>query len=276
MNIPVSPEIGKKCPTGQFETNYHDVGDGAPILMIHGSGPGVSAWANWRGVLADMGKTNRVVAPDMVGFGYTEVPEGRDLGIGVWLDQLVSLLDNLELPKVHLVGNSFGGAIALHFTRKYPQRVAKLALMGAVSSSFPITEGLDKVWGYTPSHENMRELMNVFVHNKGLISEDLIKLRFEASKQRGMDKVYESLFPAPRQQWVDVLALPDEGLRSIKQPTLILHGRDDQVIPFSASLRAFDLIPNASLLAFGGCGHWTQIEKRNEFVRAVLAFFNED
>ncbi len=277
MNPSSSPslEIGKTCTTGHFETNYHDVGDGAPILMIHGSGPGVSAWANWRGVLADMGKTNRVIAPDMVGFGYTQVPAGEAPGIETWLAQLVALLDKLELPKVHVVGNSFGGAIALHFTRTYPERVSKLALMGAVSSPFPITDGLEKVWGYTPSVDNMRQLMDVFVHNKALISEDLIKLRYEASKQRGMDKVYESLFPAPRQKWVELLGQSDDALRSIQQPTLILHGRDDRVIPFSASLRAFGLIPNADLLAFGNCGHWTQIEKRDEFVNAVLAFFNK-
>ena len=85
--------------------------------------------------------------------------------------------------------------------------------MGTVSLPFDLTDGLDKVWGYTPSVEGMRALMGVFAHDRALITDDLVRLRYEASRQRGMDAVYESLFPAPRQRWVDMLAHDEATLR---------------------------------------------------------------
>lgn len=274
MTIPpqTPPEIGKTCDLPGVHINYHDTGSGAPVLLIHGSGPGVSAWANWRGVIPPLGETYRVIAPDMVGFGYTRTDQPAAFDVECWVDLVVQLLDRLGLPKVHVVGNSFGGAIALHLARRHPQRVDKLVLMGAVSLPFPLTPGLDKVWGYTPSLQGMRELMGLFAHDQSLINDDLIASRFEVSRQRGMDKVYESLFPAPRQRWVDALGQDENLLRRVRNRTLIVHGRDDQVIPVDVSLRLLRVLPNADLLVFGNCGHWTQIEKRDEFVRAVRAF----
>jgi 2-hydroxymuconate-semialdehyde hydrolase len=270
-----SPEVGQSCHTGGFVTNYHDIGDGEAVLLIHGSGPGVSAWANWRGIIPELGRTYRAIAPDVVGFGYTEVPPDYVFSVESGVEQLLALMDHLGLKKAHLIGNSFGGALALHFTRRHPDRVDRLVLMGAVSLPFELTDGLDKVWGYTPSRDAMRVLMGVFAHDRKLITDDLVELRYQASMQRGMDKIYETLFPAPRQRWVDLLAQTEETLRAITHKTLLIHGRDDQVIPVSSSIRAEALMPNADLLVFGNCGHWTQIEKRAEFLKAVLGFFDD-
>lgn len=269
---PAVPEIGKTCVIAGARINYHDIGNGEPLLLIHGSGPGVSAWANWRGVIPDLSAKYRVLAPDMAGFGYTRTDQPPTFDVERWVDQVVGLLDALCLDAVHVVGNSFGGAIALHLARCYPKRVRKLVLMGAVSLGFPITPGLEKVWGYTPSLEGMRELMGCFAHDQGLVNEDLIASRYEVSRQRGMDRVYESLFPAPRQRWVDGLAPSEQALRTISHRTLIVHGRDDRVIPVDVSMRLARVLPNADLLVFGQCGHWTQIEKRDAFVHAVVAF----
>jgi len=267
------PEMGKTCAIPGARINYHDTGSGAPVLLIHGSGPGVSAWANWRGVIPLLGTNYRVIAPDMAGFGYTQSEQAPAFDVARWVDQVVQFLDQLGLAKVHVVGNSFGGAVALHLARRHPQRVDKLVLMGAVSLPFPLTPGLDKVWGYTPSQEAMRELMGLFAHDRSLVNDDLVASRYEVSRQRGMDKVYEALFPEPRQRWVDALGQDEAALRAITHRTLIVHGRDDQVIPLDVSLRLERVLPNADLLVFGNCGHWTQIEKRDEFVRAVRAFF---
>ena len=83
------------------------------------------------------------------------------------------------------------------------------------------------------------------------------------------------MFPAPRQQWIDALASEDDRLRGIPHETLIVHGREDQIIPLSASYRLLELIPNAQLHVFGKCGHWTQIEHNQRFVRLILDFFAE-
>lgn len=108
-----SPEVANSLQVGDCTINYHDQGQGEPILLIHGSGPGVTAWANWRGVIPALAEQARVIAPDMLGFGYTRCPMDRPLDPDAWVAQLVGLLDALDIQKVSVVGNSFGGAIAL-------------------------------------------------------------------------------------------------------------------------------------------------------------------
>lgn len=147
MNISVNPEIANSIKTGHFVTNYHDLGKGQPVVMVHGSGPGVTAWANWRLIMPELAKERRVIAPDMLGFGYTERPENAVYNKENWVQQLKDLFDALNLEQVDLVGNSFGGSIALAFTIAYPERVRRLVLMGSVGVPFKITPGLDNVWG---------------------------------------------------------------------------------------------------------------------------------
>ena len=89
-----------------------------------------------------------MVAPDMVGFGYSDRPEDVKYSLQTWADQTVGLMDALGIEKAHLVGNSFGGSIALRIATQHPERVDKLVLMGSMGVPFEITEGLDTVWGY--------------------------------------------------------------------------------------------------------------------------------
>lgn len=267
-----SPEIGHRLVLGDHEFNYHDQGDGTPILLIHGSGPGVTAWANWRGVIPVLSQRARVIAPDMLGFGYTRFPIDRTLDPATWVNSLVLLLDALKIEHVSVVGNSFGGAIALALAHAHPERVRKLVLMGSAGLSFPITPGLEKVWGYQPSLAAMRDLMEVFAHDHSLITDDLVRMRYEASIRGDVQDRFSRLFPPPRQQGVGLLALSEDALQAIPQPTLLIHGREDQVIPLEVSERLLRLLPHAQLHVFGECGHWVQIEKADAFTRLLMDF----
>lgn len=270
-----SPEIGNSIEAGGIEVNYHDIGTGFPVLMIHGSGPGVSAFANWRLVMPELSKQRRVIAPDMVGFGFTERPHGFAYTMDNWVKQAIDLLDALNLPQVDLVGNSFGGALSLALTIRYPKRVRRLVLMGAAGVSFPITPALDAVWGYEPSFENMRRIMDLFAYDRGLVNDDLARLRYEASNRPGFHESYSAMFPAPRQRWVEALASAEQDIAAIQQETLIVHGRDDKVIPVESSLRLSQLISRSQLHVFGRCGHWTQIEHSARFAQLVSNFLAE-
>lgn len=269
------PEIALRIKTGDFYTNYHEYGTGDTVVMIHGSGPGVSAWANWAKVMPLLSKSRHVLAPDMLGFGYTQRPENPGAAVysmDVWVQQTLDFFDALGIEKADLVGNSFGGALALTFAIKYPQRVRKLVLMGSMGVDFPISKGLDSVWGYTPSFENMRKLLDVFAYNRELVNDQLAKLRYESSIQPGFQESFGAMFPAPRQRWVKAMAANEDQIPNITQPTLIIHGREDQVIPLETSLKIFSLIKDAQLHVFGRCGHWTQIEHTEEFSRLVDEF----
>jgi 2-hydroxymuconate-semialdehyde hydrolase len=276
-----NPEIGRSVRTGPFDTNVHDwdesgdVGLSIPTLLIHGSGPGVSAWANWRLVLPEVAKHGRVIAPDMVGFGFSDRPDAITYGKAVWVQQVLDLLDALGLVKVNLVGNSFGGAISLAFAIAHPERVARLALMGSVGVSFPITEGLDAVWGYEPSFEAMRGLLDLFAFDRTLVNDELADLRYRASIRPGFQESFSAMFPAPRQTGVEALASPEEAIAALPHETLILHGRDDRVIPLATSETLHRLISRSQLHVFGRCGHWVQIEHRDRFCRQLVDFLKE-
>jgi 2-hydroxymuconate-semialdehyde hydrolase len=270
-----NPEIARSVVAAGIRTNVHDVGDGPPVLLIHGSGPGVSAWANWRLVMPELAQRARVIAPDMVGFGFTDRPAGQRYDMDTWVAQAVGLLDALAIEKTDLVGNSFGGALALAIAIRHPQRVRRLVLMGSVGVPFPITPGLDAVWGYTPSLDNMRKLLDLFAHSRELVNDELARLRYEASIRPGFQESFAAMFPAPRQRWVDAMASAEADIRRLPHHTLVIHGREDQVIPVSNSLTLAQWIRRVQLHVFGECGHWTQIEHAARFARLVGDFLAE-
>lgn len=271
-----NPEIGKTILANGIQTNYHDAGEGPPVLLIHGSGPGVTGWANWRLTIPALATRFRVLAPDMVGFGYTERPADNRYNMENWVTHIIGFMDALGIERAHVVGNSFGGGLALALAIRAPQRVGKLVLMGSTGVSFPITDGLDRVWGYTPSMENMRGLLDVFAYNRSLLNEDLARMRYEASIRPGHQEGFARMFPAPRQRAVDGLASPETAIRELPHQTMIVHGREDKVIPLASSYKLFDLIPRSQLHVFGECGHWTQIEHAARFNRIVGDFFGEE
>jgi len=275
MNAPLNPEIARSIVAAGIKTNYHDLGSGFPLLMLHGSGPGVSAWANWRLVMPQLAERARVIAPDMAGFGYTERRPDLRYDMDTWVAQAVGMLDALGIEEADLVGNSFGGGLALQVAIRHPQRIRRLVLMGSVGVRFDITPALDAVWGYTPSIETMRGLLDLFAYDRSLANDELAKLRYEASIRPGFQESFAAMFPAPRQRWVDAMASNASDIKALSHETLVIHGREDQVIPLDTSLTLAQWIPNAQLHVYGKCGHWTQIEHAARFARLVGDFLNE-
>lgn len=267
-----NPEIAHSIQAAGLTTNYHDVGSGETVLLIHGSGPGVSAWANWRLILPALSQRFRVLAPDMAGFGFSERPANYQYSMQNWVAQAVGLLDALNIQQASVVGNSFGGALALALAIHHPERVKKLVLMGSVGVPFKITEGLDRVWGYEPSLDAMKGLLDIFAYNRALVTDELAALRYQASIRPGFQESFSAMFPAPRQRWVDAMSSSLADIRALPHPTLIIHGRDDKVIPLQNAYDLLDLIERSELHVFGQCGHWTQIEHAASFNQLVAEF----
>ncbi len=270
------PEIGKSIVAGGVKTNYHDVGSGKPLLLIHGSGPGVSAYANWRLNMPVLGESFRVLAPDMLGFGYTEWPKEPVREISVWVKHLLGFLDALKLDKVSIVGNSFGGSLTVAFMIAHPERVERAILMGAPGISFPITEALDYVWGYKPSFEAMKKSVAYLASDPSKVSDEIIQSRYEASIRPGVFEAYSAMFgQTPRQQYITMLASDPAKVAKIPHEVLLLHGKLDQVIPLDVSIQMLKLIKRSELHSFAECGHWVQIERFASFNRLVTAFVND-
>jgi 2-hydroxymuconate-semialdehyde hydrolase len=267
-----NPEIGLSVDVDGIATNYHRAGSGPVVLLVHGSGPGVSAFANWRLTMPALAERYTVIAPDIVGFGFTDRPEGFDYSLDSWRAHLLGFADALGLDTFSIVGNSFGGGLAISMAAHAPERVERLVLMGACGVSFRITDGLDRVWGYEPSLETMRGLLDIFAFDPAYATDELAELRYAASTRPGFQESFSAMFPAPRQRWVDALATPESVIADLPHRTLIVHGRDDKVIPLDNAYRLLQLIDDSQLHVFGRCGHWTQIEHADEFNALVGEF----
>lgn len=265
---------------GGVRTSVIDTGQPAedggkpPVLMLHGSGPGVTAAANWRPIIPAIARSRRVIAFDQLGFGGTADGHSRTYGRAVWTQHALALLDELGVPRVDVIGNSMGGAIALSLAVARPTAIGNVVLMGSMGVAMALPEGLDGVWRYQPSMEESRRVIGLFAYNRDLITDDLVSMRYEASLQPQVRASWQAMFPAPRQRWVDDLALSGTELASVAQPVLLIHGRDDKVVPWSSSASLLELLPDARMHIIGGCGHWTMIERTAEFLSVVQPFLS--
>jgi 2-hydroxymuconate-semialdehyde hydrolase len=254
---------------GGIETSYLETGAGEPVVMLHGSGPGVSAIANWQHNIGTLAQRFHVLAPDIVGFGATERPADVIYSLRGWTDHVWAFLDARGIEKTAIVGNSLGGRIALQMATDRPDRITKMVLMGAPGVGMTLTEGLGALRAYEPSHDAMRHLLrNYFAVDPTMITDELVAIRYEASIADGAYEAYRSMFLDPRHAGSE-LGITEDEVRAIATPALLVHGREDKVVPMQVSVTMLGLLPNADLHVFSACGHWTQIERADEFSALV-------
>jgi 2-hydroxy-6-oxo-octa-2,4-dienoate hydrolase len=282
--------LGQSVQALGIRTNYLQAGpaagptgfDSSPpaslpetLIFLHGSGPGVSAWTNWRRVLPALADRWRVYAPDMAGFGYTERRDDLVYDIKLWVKHLIAFMDALGITRAHLVGNSFGGSLALAAALRFPERFGKILLMGTPCGRFAMTPGLRAGWHYQPSLENMRSVMALFPFDSSIITEELVRERYETSLIPGAQEGLRRLLAKPHDEGETLLSgMPEEAVAKLEHPTLILHGREDRVIPMELALRLACNIPQAELHLFGRCGHWVQAERFDAFVALTRRHFS--
>ena len=112
---------------------------------------------------------------------------------------MINFIDTVIKKKVSIIGNSFGGAIALHVAKRRPDLINKLIMMGSMGTDHPIADGLDKVWGYTPSVENMKALIKIFAYDQSMAENgDLVEMRYKSSIQEGFHEAFSAMFPAAK------------------------------------------------------------------------------
>ncbi|MFZ5933825.1 alpha/beta fold hydrolase [Pseudomonas sp. HS6-2] len=261
-----------------LQVHYNDLGEGAEtVVMLHGSGPGASGWANFnRNIEPLLAAGYRVVLLDCPGWSKSDPIVCRGSRSDLNATALKGLLDVLGLERVHILGNSMGGHSAVAFALRYPQRVGKLVLMGGgtggASPFVPMpTEGIKLINALyrEPTIDNLKKMMNVFVYDPSDLTEALFQTRLDnmLARRDHLDNFVASLAANPKQ-------FPDFGARlgEIKARTLVIWGRNDRFVPMDVGLRLIAGIADAELHVFNNCGHWAQWEHADTFNRLVLDF----
>lgn len=256
------PESWMETAPGE-RTHYHDMGSGVPVVLLHGSGAGVSAAANWWLNAPALAKDFRVIAIDLIGFGQTEVPENVEYGIREWGQHVLRLLDGLGIDKAWLVGNSLGGWVAFQMAIDHPERVSGLVSMGTGGAPRK-TQALRSHANPDVSPEGIRHVLEDFVVDPTLVTDELVQARYQAALVPGAPARFAQVIAARERDRSD-FPLDEEALRRLEVPVLLIHGREDGVIPPERSWRLASLVPDVELHLFSRCGHWSQVECADRF-----------
>jgi 4,5:9,10-diseco-3-hydroxy-5,9,17-trioxoandrosta-1(10),2-diene-4-oate hydrolase len=270
-------ETSHQVQAGPYSLHYHESGTGDAFVLLHGSGPGVSGWSNFRGNFPVFAKRFRTIILDMPGFGLSEGPPLDRAYPKVAADALLLLLDELGIEKTHLLGNSMGGYVAAEFALDNPTRVDRLVMMGpgglAINTfSPPQSEGAKRLFEFLddPTRERMVAWVECMVSNMSVVSDELIDERTANANKPGQIErtrdIFASLgrFPNPTPPWTRA--------HQITQRTLITWGRDDRMLPVDGAFTAWRMMPNADLMLLSNCGHWAQVERKSDFESLVVDF----
>lgn len=247
-------------------THYHELGEGAPILFLHGSGTGVTAAANWWLNLPELSKVGRCIAIDSIGYGQTVVAPGTEYGIREWVRHAVRVLDALGIEKTWIVGNSLGGWLAFQFAIDFPERLLGIVSMGTGGAK--LTGALKGHSNPKLTEEGIRHTLEQFVVDKSLVTDELVSLRYRSAlNDTASDRLKEVVEARDRDR--EALPLDFDVLAKLDVPVLLIHGVNDVVIPVSRTWDLLNVIPTADAHIFSQCGHWSQVERADEFNRII-------
>jgi 4,5:9,10-diseco-3-hydroxy-5,9,17-trioxoandrosta-1(10),2-diene-4-oate hydrolase len=265
---------------GPLKLHYHEAGttNDETIVLLHGGGPGAASWTNWSHNIAVLAQRFHVVAIDQPGYGLSDKRAEHGQFNSYAAAAVKALFDQLGLQRAPLVGNSLGGGTAVRFALDYPDRAGRLVLMGPGGLSVNLfspdpTEGVKRLTAFSmsPTRENLEAFLKVMVYDKNLITPELVDRRFEQASTpeslaaaRAMGMSFSGADFELGMMWREVYRL--------RQPVLLMWGREDRVNPLDGALVALKTIPRAQLHVFGQCGHWVQVEKFDEFNKLTVDF----
>jgi 2-hydroxymuconate-semialdehyde hydrolase len=261
--------------------HYLDEGprDGKVVLLVHGSAIGITAAANFYLTIPALVHAGyRVVAPDMYGFGWTESAPGVEPDLADQVDQVIRVLDALDVPQCYLVGNSLGGIITAWVAMWHPQRVLGNIVIGTARARWKGGPRFDTKTTDTGGKREydagtVQRAMRHLVHDERSISPALLEFRTKMAEVPGAYARYLHTIEH-RNAGRTKYPLVDAEAAACKVPFLFIFGREDRVNPPEDALAGAEAFPNADLIVFSHCGHWTMVERAQDFNAMMLRFFN--
>ncbi|MFJ7978341.1 alpha/beta fold hydrolase [Peribacillus sp. NPDC096379] len=245
----------------------------------HGAGLGTNSETNWAGILTILGEKFHVLAPDLIGYGNTDIPENIDLTHWEWttarIRQVLELMDHNNIQKAHLVGNSMDGVISFSAAIYAPDRFNKIITMGSAGGELKeLTPELVRATNFDkdPTVQNLKNILISFMYDESIIINilDNIEDRYEKVMRKEVREIFPKLFAQSPTEYM----FSPSNLMRIKQKVLLIHGYEDRLVPKESSLTLLEHIPNAQLVLLKQCGHWAQIEQKDRFIQLVEQFLS--
>ncbi|MBE3011805.1 alpha/beta fold hydrolase [Microbispora sp. NEAU-D428] len=271
----------RELATDQGVLRYHEAGQGPPLLLLHGSGPGVTGWRNYRGNLATFAEHFRCLVLEFPGFGVSDPTDQHPMLAAN--GAVIRFLDGLGLQQVDVIGNSMGGIVGTQVALAHPDRIRRLVTIGGIGrnvfSPSP-GEGIKLLMEFTeePTRERLIQWLHSMVYDPALVTEELIEERWalatEPETLAAARRMYgKAAFAAGQKAAAKSDAPPYWAmLHKLKARTLITWGRDDRVSPVDMALLPMRTIPEVEVHVFPNCGHWVMIEQKAAWESVVLAF----
>lgn len=273
----------RTLPTPDGELHYHEAGEGPPLVLLHGSGPGVSGWANFGDNLPSFAAGFRSLVLDLPGFGRSHPTKQNPVLHAP--DAVIAFLDGLGIDRAAVIGNSLGGKIAARVAATHPARVTRLVTVGGVGmpffSALP-SEGIIRLVEFVeePTRDRLVQWMRSMVFDPAVLTDEFVEMRWQTASDpaalAGMRQIYNrEMLSVLREMMVGNTA-ELEMLRQIEAPTLVTWGRDDRVTPLDGAIAPMRLIRKCELHVFYDCGHWSMLERKDEFESVVLSFLSRE
>jgi 2-hydroxymuconate-semialdehyde hydrolase len=274
--------IEDRFPSGRLASHAMVAGDpkNPALILLHGAGPGAHAASNWRHCFPDLAEHFYVVAPDMIGFGKSDVPNPLPPHSMTWMgmrvEQTLGLMDHLGIKKAHIVGNSMGGAVTLHLLIEAPERFDKVMLMGPAGAPMTKTPELARLLSFyaDPRLPRYRELIQSFVYDPAAVPdlEKITEERFRVATDPEVRRVQEVMFESMK-VGMDALIVPPSALARMPHEVALVHGRQDRVVPLDSSLYLLQHLKRAELFVLDRCGHWAQLQRWDAMLPLIRTHF---
>ncbi|MFG2961018.1 alpha/beta fold hydrolase [Streptomyces sp. NPDC048291] len=271
----------RELPTDEGVLRYHEAGDGPPLLLLHGSGPGVTGWRNYRGNLAAFARHFRCLVLELPGFGVSDPTDEHPMVAAP--KAVVRFLAGLGLGRVDVVGNSMGGIVAANLAIADPGLFRRIVTVGGLGRNLfspSPGEGINLLMDFTenPTREALVRWMHSMVYDPSVVTDEMVEERWTqatdpetlaaARRMYGRKALAASMAAAQAGERPPYWAM----LHRITAPTLVTWGRDDRVSPLDMALLPMRTMPRAELHVLPDCGHWVMIEQKEAWESAVLAF----
>lgn len=277
-NVVFHSEHSRFVDVDGVRVHYQEAGDAdAPALvLIHGFASSTLVWSKVFLRFAEVGY--RVIAVDMLGYGYSAKPRDAEYTIPGQAKLLTRLLDCLGISRAIFVGSSYGGAVAATCALDYADRVEKLVLVGTVNNNRPLAFKLMRVFGsplfgdvVSPLLIGSRRLLRrrmkrVYDRHAWVLDERRVDARHLPLRAAGTQR---AIIRTVR-RWDAERISNDAHL--ISQPTLLLWGENDREIPLADGERLHAEIPGSRLIVFLNCGHLPHEEYPEGFTGVVIDF----